>query len=195
MNARIHFHDNTRMPRRKEDPRMKEYLPLCKVIAQSYFRSVLARDFGFEDLQAVAHEALWYAVEKFDPTRGMHFGSWARKCINHALLHQKERAKRRISAMSLTTGDGEILDLESPIPSADDMLRESEHAAAVHAAMATLPERSQALLTRVFWWEQTLADVGREFGFSRERARQIQNEAFDEMRPQLIAFQITKRSA
>lgn len=89
------------------------------------------------------------------------------------------------------SGDGEttelkelIYDLEAPQPehiAGQHLLR-----AQVREVLKELPGRQQAILQLRFGLEdgipRTLEEVGDEFGVSRERIRQIQNDAFERIR-------------
>jgi RNA polymerase primary sigma factor len=81
---------------------------------------------------------------------------------------------------------GEILrDLEAPQP--EFIANQQILRAQVREIMEELPERHQAIVRMRFGLgddevPHTLEQVGKEFGVSRERIRQIQNSVFDRMR-------------
>lgn len=91
----------------------------------------------------------------------------------------------RRSAEEETTNLGDLLtDLDTPQPeliTEQHMLR-----AQIRHVLTELPHRQQAVLRRRFGLDNgvpmTLAQIGKEFGISRERVRQIQEEAFHRIR-------------
>jgi RNA polymerase sigma-32 factor len=85
--------------------------------------------------------------------------------------------------------DGEYLDLlpdDSPTP--EDVVGYSHDTAArsrwLAAALATLDERERKIIVRRFLEEdkRTLAEIGEDFGVSKERIRQIEAKALDKLR-------------
>lgn len=76
----------------------------------------------------------------------------------------------------------EDTDAPEPTESAQNSLVREE----IRAAVATLPARERAIIDARFGLgggePKTLEDIGKEFGISRERVRQLQNVALDRLR-------------
>lgn len=78
---------------------------------------------------------------------------------------------------------GEIIAAPDDVP---DLVMQAQMCEQVSAMLATLPEREAMILRLRFGIDggepQTLEQAGARFGFTRERARQLQAEAFDKLR-------------
>ena len=77
-----------------------------------------------------------------------------------------------------------VADPNAPAPF-DRLVRESDHNL-VREVFVTLSPRESAILAMLFWLDdgtpRTLEEVGEHFGVTRERIRQIQDEALKKMR-------------
>jgi RNA polymerase primary sigma factor len=80
-----------------------------------------------------------------------------------------------------------VADPNAGLPS-DRLVRETD-TALMREILATLPEREQAILALRFGLkddrERTLEEVGERFGLTRERIRQIQEQALKKMRARI----------
>lgn len=68
------------------------------------------------------------------------------------------------------------------LPSPEDEMIRAEAAAAVEQALSTLSPQRQAVLRDRFWNERTLDETAQSFQVSRERARQIELRALQDLR-------------
>jgi RNA polymerase sigma factor (sigma-70 family) len=130
--------------------------------------------------------SLMRAVDKFDYTRGFKFSTYASWAVIKnfarsvpAQHHQRERYQ---------TGWDEILD---NLRSFQTEEAESDHVAAVRGTLdrmlATLEPRECSILRRRFGLDergepQTLEQIGRQLGVSKERIRQIESRAMHKLR-------------
>jgi RNA polymerase primary sigma factor len=85
--------------------------------------------------------------------------------------------------MRLGDGDAELGELFADLDSVDPeaVVDSALRARAVRQALAKLPERERRVIELRFGFEEEsmgLEAVGRELGISRERARQLEQEAF-----------------
>ena len=90
-------------------------------------------------------------------------------------------------------GDAEKIDfLVEPSPSHEILLADRQEmqgkSALLASAMAHLSERERAIITRRRLQEEpdTLEDLSRDFGISRERVRQIEVRAFEKLQQEII---------
>ncbi len=90
-------------------------------------------------------------------------------------------------------GDAEMQDMlpdETPNPEALVAEREerTQRRDGLRTALATLPERERHILEqrRLVDEPATLEDLGRQYGISRERVRQLENRAFDKLRKAMM---------
>ncbi len=130
--------------------------------------------------------SLMRAVDKFDYTRGFKFSTYASWAIMKnfarsvpALYHQRERYQ---------TGWDELLDHTRALPLEET---ESDYTAAVRGTLdrmlATLEPRERCILRQRFGLDglgepQTLEQIGKSLGVSKERIRQLESRAMHKLR-------------
>jgi RNA polymerase sigma factor (sigma-70 family) len=177
------------------EERIKQYRPLIQSRARSWWRGWLARLSTVEDLEAVATEAVWRAVQTFREDRNAKFGTYLQSVINHALgaaAKQAQANKRRAITATLSEGpDGEVplvLVARDANPAVRfDML---EMRRIVREAVDALPPRLADIIERRFWRDETLEVIGSAYSLTRERIRQLEAEAFRMLRPRLMPLWI-----
>lgn len=171
----------------KSDPRIAQYLPLASSFARRYAGAL--RSYTFDDLLAIAMEALWRATESWVAERGASFVTYAGHCITHAfwLEIKRVRAQRRIpvrqlqSTSPLTADDG-FADLPSDAKTPEEILSERAVKGTVTSLMRGLDTRRKLVIRRRYQAGATLEQIGAELGVTRERARQLEVEALGKMR-------------
>jgi RNA polymerase primary sigma factor len=159
------------------------------------------------DLFQAGFFGLIRAAEKFDANRGCRFSTyaipWVRHHVRRAAMNQartvripiwiqeRRRAGARrfpIAATPLHPEDADSLVRIELVAGDADPLTEFEAAErrrVVERAINQLPERLRGVLRSRFWHSETLADIGRRLGVSRERARQLEAEALILLRQHL----------
>jgi len=123
----------------------------------------------YEELVQAGRRALWRAVLGFDPQRGIQFSTYAWRAIERALWAEVRQARRwevEVTAPHVPA----VWPWDSP-----------EVHRALLAAVQQLPERLQAVLSAVYGLEGqppcSRAALGRAWGLSRERIRQLHDRA------------------
>jgi RNA polymerase primary sigma factor len=97
----------------------------------------------------------------------------------------------------ITEEGGSLADLipDQSLPSVEASYESLEQHDTLAAALERLAPREQAVLQRRFGLDgngpQTLAEIGRSLGLSKERARQIEEEALRKLRKELQRDQLT----
>ncbi len=166
----------------------------------------------FDDLVQAGREGVMRAKEKFEPERGLQFSTyadwWIRQKIRrvvqnegstvripvHAQVTRRKEGKlafyRRIAIDQEQEQDGKLnpinlLDVLCPTQADDEAPDHEARLEQVREALAELPRRERRVLQMRFFKEGTLDDAGREFGVSRERARQLESRALAMLRAKL----------
>ncbi|MBI2205137.1 MAG: sigma-70 family RNA polymerase sigma factor [Candidatus Rokubacteria bacterium] len=102
-----------------------------------------------------------------------------------------EAARRPLSLETLLGEDGTLGEFleDRSAHSAEDALLNHDRVVQVERALATLPPRAQSILRLRFGIgggdEHTLDEIGRQFGVTRERVRQIEADALAKLRSPL----------
>jgi RNA polymerase primary sigma factor len=141
----------------------------------------------FFEIVSDGNVSLMRAVEKFDYARGFKFSTYASWAIikNYARTvpeHKRHRDRYQ-------TGRDELLEhLSSPV---SDDEHESDYLPTVRSTLermlGTLDERERGILRQRFGLDdqrqpQTLQEIGRRFGVSKERVRQLEARAMTKLR-------------
>lgn len=112
------------------------------------------------------------------------------------------QASQQMSSLDAPLGDDEtsrVADIvaDPAAQSPYDQLREKTETSMLHTFLGGLDAREQAVLRQRFGLdsgeEQTLEEVGVKFGVTRERIRQIQNEAIQKLRRRMEKFDSAKQ--
>jgi RNA polymerase sigma factor (sigma-70 family) len=158
----------------------------------------------FEEMLSATYEGVLLAVSKFDTTLGFRlttFVSWTvRTCVAKRdrggpiklPVSQKQVQNsgywdayvRALTPKSLQHRDGDGLN-QFDLASEDDgqqVVDDAEWIARVNIGMAQLTSREQEVLSRRFWERETLKEVGESLGISRQRVRQTEVDAINQLR-------------
>ena len=139
-----------------------------------------------DDLFSDALLALLRSVERFDPWRGVRFSTFACNVILRDLMR---RAKRVGRYRRLFPVQHDVL-FERPQPTSDIRLELQLSVERLHRALddnlAGLTDLESLIITQRFPFNRTrrrtLQQVGEWIGVSKERVRQIQNQALGKLR-------------
>lgn len=139
----------------------------------------------FLEVVSDGNMTLMRALEKFDYTLGYKFSTYASWAIMRSYARSIPEA--RYEAGRYVTSSEEILDIipdtrETSEPVADEGLRKL-----VERGLSQLDVRERAVLTRHFGLGrdgkiETLDQIGKDFGLTKERIRQIERKALDRLR-------------
>lgn len=175
---------------------------------------------GYDDVIQAGRMGLMRAAEKFDDSRGVQFATYARWWIdayikdlcfnklravriprNVALKRWKAGTPVAMHATSIDTGftdrenggDSHMLDYLGFHSHQEDEQMDTDHLhARLRSAIRGLPKREAAVLHGRFFDGLTLAQLGAEFGVSRERIRQLEAKALNKLRQH---FQVDRAEA
>lgn len=180
--------------------------PLVKYVAKDFHRSWLDRN----ELVAAGNYGLILAVQGFDPSRGVEFGTYAVWCIkdqirewirNDSLIHIPKRHKKNKDEHADTNDPyrpfveraasvASFSDFEyDPTFVDDDPARiteeadESEHVkAVVGEVLGTLSDRERHVIESRLFDGETLWRIGDRMNYTKERIRQIEFKAKGKLR-------------
>jgi RNA polymerase primary sigma factor len=137
------------------------------------------------ELVSDGYVALMRAVERFDFSRGYKFSTYASWVIINTTLRNSARDLRRNRSL---TGTEAILEAV-PDYRSDNCPSETEQERcrdAIRPMLARLNVRERKIIVSRFGLEgtcqKTLSQLGKEFGITKERVRQIENRARDKLR-------------
>jgi RNA polymerase sigma factor (sigma-70 family) len=128
-----------------------------------------------EDLRSIGRLAMFDAVRTYRPNKG-HFAGWMTQWVHASMWSSLERGNKR--ARWLTEF---LAEPTEAAPGADEVLAEEAQCAELRMAVAKLPARLRAVMTGRLEGK-TLAAIGRETDYSRERVRQLEAVALEKLR-------------
>lgn len=161
----------------------------------------------FDEMESLAYEGVLDSIRRFDPTRGVRLTTvvaWGVKNrrhrgmnpgaihlpLNRAVLTPRQREQVALVSKQSSIGAEWKDEAYGDEPGIDD--DPSETAAANEAreldrqrlewALSQLDDRERQVISRRFYAERTLHEVGSEVGVTRERVRQIETRALRKMR-------------
>jgi RNA polymerase sigma factor (sigma-70 family) len=152
--------------------------------------------------EALSHglEALLRAVHRYDANRGTQFSTVAcisiqRQILGFSLRKSKSKVRQPTSAL-----DAGTMNVPDPHPTRPlEALLDKERTAQLKDAVAQLPERERIVIERRWMLpereQQNHDEVGKIFGVSKERARQIEVQALRSLREILSGGAIKARCA
>ncbi|MDD3588309.1 MAG: sigma-70 family RNA polymerase sigma factor [Thermoguttaceae bacterium] len=167
---------------------VKNYLILCNLrLVVSIAKRHEAQGCSFYDLISDGNMSLMRAVEKFDYGRGNKFSTYASWAITRNFsrtIPDEKKYRHRFHS-----GDTEVL--ESRVDDRTSRFQDervySESVAQISRFMDFLDDRERDIIERRFGLgkyesPQTLRQIGREVGVTKERVRQIENRALTKLR-------------
>jgi RNA polymerase sigma factor (sigma-70 family) len=157
------------------DTLVRQHQNLVHWILRRQFR----HDLPYEDLFQEGLIGLWQAVLHFDPQRGFAFSSYATVAIARHIWLAVKRMARPQGVLPPTPPP-------DPAEQAAQAWWATHLPAALRQALTLLPHRLHWLLATHYGLNgappQSLAQIGRRLGLSRERARQLHQEALHRLR-------------
>ncbi len=156
-----------------------------------------------EEFEAAAALGVLSAMDVFDPERGIRFSTYSMRAawtqmqrelcervirLPRNFVHQKHCHDELEWAMQVTAIDAPDAwhDRALMVRDDDSCEDEAEQLTTLAAAVDRLPERERLVIRGYFFSRRTLASIGHEIGVSRERVRQIRNQAIDRLRESCV---------
>jgi RNA polymerase sigma factor (sigma-70 family) len=188
------------VPRAKKQPLSRRQLAAANELAEKNiglaFKFANSRWFyvhkrthvELEDFQQMMLTALMRASRAFDASRGAKFSTYAFGAMDYELRrHIKfetftKRRVNRITYQFAVGAEGEDIvteRIEDPTAPASDAVDLRE---LLESVLWKLSDQQRAIIHARFFEERILKDVAEEMGLSKERVRQIQNQALTKCR-------------
>lgn len=154
---------------------MEQYEGLVRWVVQRQWLLTLS----YEDGLQAGRQGLWRAVLRYDPGRGASFLTYACKVIMlevwAAVKSERRRLGREIPLPIL------VLYYYQSGPNPAQLSEQQEVSQELLALVNRLPERLAGIITAYYGLReqeaQTLQTIGNQLGLTKERIRQLRNEA------------------
>jgi RNA polymerase sigma factor (sigma-70 family) len=152
--------------------------PLAKKWCKRY---PVRRNGGYDygDTFDIATERLMKSVEMFAPSEGTRFSSYAARAIRGALYLENKHAIRDPSNTDLQPN---ARTLSSRAPRPPDIAIVADMRRHVASALWQLSRRERVIVIRRILRGELLTDIGKRYGLSKERIRQIVEETKPRLR-------------
>ncbi len=156
-----------RLAKPERDRLVEAHMPLVHSVARRY----AGRGAELEDLVQVGAVGLLSASERFDPQRGVSFGSFAAPTVEGAIRHHL----RKLAQTDQTLATDEIPEGLSALVGTDDRLL-------LRSWLRALGDRDRQIVYLRFHADLTEADIGRELGLSQAQVSRLLAEALVQLR-------------
>jgi len=147
-------------------------LRLVAYVAKSYARDQEM----FNELYAEGYHVLFHAIDRFDlsmETKFSTYGTWWIRQAMSKYLHMKH-------------GNGSVYDIDMESPVNKENYENNEVTRLIRDCLYLLTDRESDIIKRRFGIdcsEETLDEIGKDYGLSKERIRQIQEKALEKLKP------------
>ncbi|HEX3482667.1 MAG TPA: sigma-70 family RNA polymerase sigma factor [Kofleriaceae bacterium] len=143
---------------------------------------------SFDELRALANAGLAEAAERYDPGRGASFATFAWYRIHGAIFDGLRRSSQQRAAappprmVSLEALRERGFDAAGDAPGPADGIDGARRTARLRRAIAQLPDRPRALVTKHYFEGKSLLEAGAELGVSKSWASRLHAQAVDQLR-------------
>lgn len=157
---------------------VEHYLCLCVSLAVQ----IAGRGDHVDDLISAANVGLLAAAERFDASRGVRFGSYARQFIRgHVLRELRKRAKHTVD--HIPADEDNLNDAvgceDAPTGFAVDAAVDKDK---IELALKRLRTTERRVIKGVYWQHKNFAEIARKMGVSREWVRKIHDGALAKLK-------------
>lgn len=145
----------------------------------------------YADLIQEGRIGLWQAILHYDPGRGLSFSTLAWKVIRHRIWNAVERASKREGWLEGKRGGDSLAEIIA-------VWQAKQIQQAVQEELACLPERVRQVIELAYGLAGqdpiSLAEIGRRLGLTRERVRQVRNDALVLLRLPALSLRLRSLS-
>jgi len=134
---------------------------------------------AYADLEQEGRLGLWRAIMRYEPARGWTFSTYAWVAIERQIWQAVARWEKKTGAYTLP-------EAPNPLRLAERRLEVGQQEHALREIVQCLTPRLRLVIWAAYGLDgegaRSLAAIGREWGISRERVRQLRNEALRQLR-------------
>lgn len=134
---------------------------------------------AYADLEQEGRLGLWRAILGYDPSRGWAFTTYAWVAIKRHIWQEVARWEKKTGAYTLP-------DAPNPLRLAEQQLEVGQRNRVLQEMIQSLNPRLRLVIRAAYGLDgdgaRSMAAIGRELGLSRERVRQLRNEALRQLR-------------
>lgn len=149
-------------------------------LVHAVIRRQWSGEIEYADLAQEGTIALWRAIGGYEPERGYAFSTYAWVVIERHLWQVVAQGKRKVEPDRLAVAPAD------PLLLAEERVAEGQRAEALAAVVKQLPARLGQVIIAAYGLDgepaRSLTAIGRQFGVSGERVRQLRNEALRQLR-------------
>ena len=176
------------------------------VMVAKRFRGYIGGAIEWEDILQAGWLGLHRAAEKFDPEQGTKFSTyathWIRNGIQRCIMNERRLVRVPVHAQEDARKRGELIpldgySLDAPLnssegdsetfldrtvcgnPSPEDAAIAADSTRKTERMLRKLSTIDQRVVRLRIWGEYTLAEIGRDFGVTRERIRQREEKSLE----------------
>lgn len=150
---------------------------------------------AFDEVVALANAGLAEAARRFDPERGVSFVTFAWYRIHGTIIDGLRRSTRLSRPIARAVSAAQmiyVLSLEAlrdggfdavlDAPAPPDRIDRARRAARLRAAIARLPDKPRAIVTKHYFEGKSLLAAGAELGLSKSWASRLHAQAVAQLR-------------
>lgn len=162
--------------------RPQDHFGLAAKIALSHgARAKIRKGEHIEDTEEFGNAlvGLTKAINKFDPSRGFQFSTFAYYCICHEV--ERPQKKKRILSVSLGGQD---------VPDKNEYKKDETGQLVEEILKKVTNDLHKKILTDYYLKQKKLREIGAEIGVSKERVRQRREEALNFIREEILGVSL-----
>lgn len=186
---------------------VKDYLGLVHSIARNVIKQRRLSPEALDDLVQEGMFGLMRAAEKFDPTKGVHFATYATWWIAATMKrgwaqsedlirvpvrkHQQGERWAHLASLDAVVCESGQKTLHDVLPDcrpwSEELVTKQEVKSLVEAEVTKLPDKTQKIIQMYFRDDMTMREIADKLGVCKSRVGQILREALETLRPGLEA--------
>ena len=112
------------------------------------------RAIDFDDIESIKMQTLWRCIDRYDPDKGTKFTSYLYQQLSFAYKNKLKKKRREYNVEQIESVD-----------------RKTQQVMEVKDIMTGLAPEHADVLSKRFYYNMTMQEIGKSNGYSRETAR------------------------